>query len=324
MSAISEIGGYLELERFEGQPYHKNAIALNCGRGCLSYLIELRQIERIWVPDYMCGSVPKLFRREGVEVLFYPVGMDMRPEYHVFSIAAKDWIYLADYFGQLKEEDVREAILASDGRLIVDETQGFFRSPWRGADTLYTCRKWFGVSDGGYLVTADGAALERTLPLDESHNRMGFLLGRFERPASDYYAEASRNNDCFDSEPAKIMSPITQNILRAVDYDAVKLRRDANWDVLDSAFSSINEFDLIKPEGAFMYPLLIKGAQRIRAKLIEQRIYIPCLWPDVAEIASNETAALRLARNVLPLPLDQRYGVDEMDLIVSMIEKMLR
>ena len=46
-----EIGGYLELERFQGEALHGDLIALGSGRACLAYLIELRGIRSIWLPS---------------------------------------------------------------------------------------------------------------------------------------------------------------------------------------------------------------------------------------------------------------------------------
>lgn len=308
-AAAKEIGGYLELERFPGMPYHEGAVALNSGRGCLAYLAELRGIRAMWVPDYMCGCVPAYLSKIGVEVLTYRVGEGMLPDYRSLEISDGEWMLLADYYGQLREGDVARALDTSGGRLVVDETQGFFREPWKGADTFYTCRKWFGVADGAYLATSDGARLGRELPRDESHARMGFVLGRFERSASEFYAEASENNDFFASEPAKLMSPITENLLRAIDYEAVKSMRNANWDVLEDAFSGVNKLDLRKPDGAFMYPLMVEGAKEMRRQMIAESVYIPCLWPDTADSAELPR---RLSEGILPLPVDQRYGAHDM------------
>ena len=320
--ASREIGGYLELERLAGEPYHGDLIALNCGRGALAYLAELRGMRRVWLPDLMCGSVPALFRREGIEVGTYAVGEDLLPDYGSLSVGPGEWMLLMDYYCQLRAGDVEEALRRSGGRLVVDETQGFFRTPWPGADTVYTCRKWFGVSDGAYLATSDWARLPRELPRDESHARMGYLLGRFERPASEFFAEAGENNDRFASEPARAMSPITENILRAVDYAAARRRRDANWDVLDARLSGINGLRPRRPEGAFMYPLYLGGrAPGVRRALIAESVYVPVLWPDV-ERGRGEWAR-RYSEGVLPLPLDQRYGIEDMARMLEVLGKCM-
>lgn len=319
MTGCCEIGGYFELERFSGKPYHKDAIALNSGRGCLAYLAELRDIETMWIPDFMCDCVPEYLKRIGVKVRVFAVGSDFLPDYHGFEVRDGEWMLIADYYGQLRECDVEFALSFSGGRLIVDETQGFFRESWKGADTFYSCRKWFGVADGAYLRTFDGSRLEQKLERDESFARMGFVLGRFERSASEFYAEASANNDAFADEPAKLMSPITENILCAVDYGATRRCRDENWDILAARLANVNRMDIGKPEGAFMYPLMTEEAQEIRRKLISKKIYIPCLWPNVLEGCDCGSAAFRFAESILPLPVDQRYGKKEMATIAETI-----
>ncbi len=132
-----EIGGYLELERFSGQPYRRaedGVIALNSGRACLEYLIELRGIRSIWLPDWLCDSVPDACAKHSLEVLTYRIGGDMRPVYD-FEVVEGEYLYLVDYYGQLDAADIERAGAHSGGRLVVDEAQGFFRPPWPSADT---------------------------------------------------------------------------------------------------------------------------------------------------------------------------------------------
>ncbi len=308
----------MEFERFGGRVYHEDAVALNCGRGCLAYLVELRGIRTMWVPDWMCGSVPALLRREGVEVKVYRVGRDMLPVYD-FEVAAGEWMLLMDYYGQLLAEDVKRSLAYSDGRLIVDETQGFFRRPWLGVDTLYTCRKWFGVADGGYLAISDGSRLARDIPRDQSYVRMGFVLGRLERGAEEFYAESQENNESFAVEPAKRMSAVTENILRAVDYDNVAERRRANWRMLHGALDESNYLSLSEPEVPFMYPYMVKGAQAIRRRLIERKIFVPVLWPDLPVNLPEGSVAREMSGLVLPLPLDQRYGAEDMERVAHVL-----
>ena len=54
---MKEIGGYLEMERFGGTMLHEGAIALNCGRNCLGYLIQAKKISKIAVPFFMCDCI---------------------------------------------------------------------------------------------------------------------------------------------------------------------------------------------------------------------------------------------------------------------------
>lgn len=317
-----EIGGYFGLE-CPGRPhYHDGAVALSCGRGALMYLAELRRIRRVWVPDYMCDSVPRALRRVGAEVLEYRIDGDFLPVYD-FKPLEGDWVLLADYFGQLDRATVDGALAFSGGRLIVDETQGFFVPAWEGCDALWSCRKWFGVPDGAYAATSDGARLSRALPLDQSRGRMGFVLGRAERPAGEFFAEASANNELFDGEPVKAMSPVTDSLMRSIDCEGARVRRVGNWRLLDAALAGLNGLSLMEPRGPFMYPLLVDDGPTLKRRLIERGIFVPTLWPNVLEEAPEGSVAHRYARDIVPLPLDQRYGAEEMEYIIRFVQDAL-
>ena len=44
---MKEIGGYIEFPEYNGNIFHKNAIALNSARNCLAYLIESKKINNM-------------------------------------------------------------------------------------------------------------------------------------------------------------------------------------------------------------------------------------------------------------------------------------
>ena len=149
---------------------------------------------------------------------------------------------------------------------------------------------------------------------------MHFLLGRYERSANEFYAEYAANNKLFAGEPVKMMSKLTQNLLHGVDYEFVRARRSQNFAVLQEQFGSANQLTLAIPEGAFMYPLWIKNGAAVRKKLQAEKIYIPTLWPNVLRQLPENAIEYQLAANILPLPIDQRYGVKTMQYIVEKIK----
>ena len=312
-----EIGGYLELERFSGSLYHDNVLALSSGRACLAYLIEQRRIDKMLLPDLLCDVVAQVCRAYGVQVRDYAVGLDLRPE-NMPQPENDEWLYLVNYYGQLKDDEIAE-VAAHSPKLIVDNAHAFFTPAFPGVDTLYTCRKFLGVADGGFLYTE---ARGKWIARDESHSRMGFLLGRFERPANEFFAEAQQNNAALDIFP-KRMSLLTENLLRAVDYDHVRDTRTENYNRLHAALGNANELILRPVEGAYAYPLLLAEGERIRQKLIEQKIYVPTLWPNALCDPAAGSTARRLARDILPLPCDQRYGLWEMDAVIAAVLREL-
>lgn len=127
---------------------------------------------------------------------------------------------------------------------------------------------------------------------------MKFVLGRYELPASDFYIEASQNNDFFDNEPVKRMSKLTQNLLRGIDYKKVEQKRTENFKYLEKNLSEINLLKDLKT-GTFAYPLLLENGAKIRRNLQKKKIYIPTLWLDVFDLCNETMLEYQYAKNIL-------------------------
>lgn len=309
--AATEIGGYLELEDCGGKPYHQASIALDSARSCLAYLIELRNIRSIALPDLMCSAVASACDRTGCIRRTYEIGPNFLPVYN-FELADDEWLYLSDYYGTLTPEAVNDALVFASGRVIVDEVQAFFRKAWPGADTIYTCRKFFGVPDGAYLTTHDGASLDRKLPICHSLPRMAHVLGRAEDNASDHYAEYSSAEEMIGNDGPEAMSEVSRRLLSGVNYGRVKTIRERNFAILAEMLGSKNLLDPGMPKGPYMYPFLTTEACAVRRRLAARKIYVPTLWANVLEDCADGTLAHRYAENILPLPIDQRYDAEDM------------
>lgn len=311
---MREIGGYFELDKYSMPMLHEGAIALNCGRNTLAYLIEAKGIEKIKVPKFLCDTVREVCEKEKISISFYSITRDFLPE--GLTLEADEWLYLVNFYGQLDNDTIRGYVEKYE-RVIVDHAQAYFQMPLENVDTLYTCRKFFGVADGGILYT--DTKLDREIPQDESFERMKFVLGRFERSASEFYAEAASNNDFFADEPIKLMSKLTENLLHGIDYEAVKQKRTRNFEILHEAFGKINPLKLTVPRGAFMYPLYLENGGEIRRKLQAKKIFIPTLWPDVFEHCDESELEYDYAKNILPIPVDQRYDEEDMKYIIKAV-----
>lgn len=316
---MKEIGGYIELDHYGGRMLHEEAIALNCGRNALAYLIKARKIKKIALPYFICDSVTHLCDRYNTEIRYYHIDERFLPQ--ELELTDGEWLYLVDFYGQLSKEDIR-LICDKYQRVIVDYAQAYFEMPLVGVDSLYTCRKFFGVPDGAFLYT--DARLNEELPQDESFERMHFLLGRYERTASEFYSEYVENNKLFAAAPIMRMSKLTENLLRAVDYEQVKNIRTRNFDYLANRLEQMNLLHINRAQGAFAYPLLLKNGADVRKKLISNKIFVPTLWPNVLEELTEAFYEYRLAENILPLPCDQRYDETDMEYICSLIESIAK
>ena len=71
----------------------------------------------------------------------------------------------------------------------------------QNVDTIYSCRKFFGIPDGAYVSTDNKLNIE--LEIDLSKDRFKHLLGRYEGEAPDYYKKFKTNDKSFIDEPMK-------------------------------------------------------------------------------------------------------------------------
>ena len=316
--ANREIGGYIEIDLSGDSRLHQGAIALNSGRNCVAYLALSRGIKKLLLPDYMCDSVSDLCERSGIAYRKYKVTRLLEPDWD-FSVDEGEYLYLVDYYGQMTEVCFQKAIEVSNGRLILDEAQSLFSLPRLGVDTLYSPRKFLGIPDGGYLYT--DAPHVSGVPKDKSSEHMHFLLGRYEDAASNYYSEYQENNERFLVEPLKRMSKLTKGLISSIDLERVKTRRLENYRYLAARLDVINELKTRVPLAPFAYPLLVKNGSDLRKRLIARKMYIPTLWPNVLLDEDAGSDAKHLTENLLPLPVDQRYGCREMNAILSALEE---
>ncbi len=317
---MKEIGGYIELDTYHLPMLHEGALALNCGRNALAYLLRARNIRRLWIPKFICDSVPGVCEREGVPYEYYNIGFDFCPTQRL-EMSEGEWLYFVNYYSQFENPQIEEFV-HQYGRVIVDNAQSYYQEPILGVDTLYTCRKYFGVADGAFLYT--DAKLDEELPVDESFERMHFLLGRYERTASEFYSEYSANNALFAAEPIKRISKLTNNLLHGIDYSFVQAVREENYRFLHEWLGGINSLKLNDRPGTFMYPLLLENGAEIRKRLQHRKIYIPTLWPDVFSRCQETEIEFRMTADILPLPIDQRYGTEDMQYLVREIQECLK
>lgn len=311
---MKEYGGYIELDTYRLPMLHNGAKALNCGRNCLAYLIKARNIKKLLLPYFMCDSVFDLCRKYSVELRFYHINEKFMTEQ--IQLEDDEWLYVMNYYGQLTQ-DYLCSLKKEYDRVIIDNAQAYFDEPIENTDTLYTCRKFFGVADGAFLYT--DVNLNEDIPLDESFDRMHFLLGRYERSASEFYSEYSMNNHMFADEPIKQMSKLTENLLHGIDYTYVKQRRTQNFKAYNEMLGNINQLELREAEGAFAYPLMVSNGAALRKALQQKKIYIPTLWPNVLNETETDSTEYRMVDNILPLPCDQRYDINDIKYIADTI-----
>ena len=311
---MKEIGGYLELGGFFNKSYHDKAIALNTATNAIIYLVKAKKINKLYVPYYMCDCLDKV--KKYCEIEYYRIKNDFSPDFNA-KLKDNEYLYIVNFFG-IFDNPAIEKYKEKYNNIIVDNVQAFFQMPVDGIDTVYTCRKFFGVPDGAYLYT--NAKVEEDIPEDKSKARFGYLLGRLEEDASSNFRDYKVNEELLLNLDLAYMSKSTKLILNTLDYETIKKKRSNNFKYLNEKLKDSNGLTLKDIEGAYMYPYYTNNAQTLRKKLIENKIYIPILWPNVLEQDEN-TLEYKYANNIILIPCDQRYDINDMEYIIDLVSE---
>ncbi len=317
---MKEIGGYFELELTKGIGYHSELLKLNSGRNAFKYILKTRNPKKVFIPNFICDSVIEPLDELKISYEFFNIDENFEIIQDVI-LKENEMIFYVNYFA-LKSEYIEKLTHKYNDNLIVDNTQAFFDKPLKGIDTIYSPRKFFGVSDGGYLSTT--VFIKENLEQDESYDSAIQLLGRIDKNASTFYDYYQKAEQRLINQPIKNMSKLTQNILSSIAYESVIKKRKDNFVFLHNELKDTN---LLNLDGKldfvpFVYPLMIED-ESLRQKLIDNKIYIAKYWNEVLDRKNVSYTEKDFVNRILPLPIDQRYDLYDMKRIVEIIKDSL-
>lgn len=312
MSKQRIIGGYFELELPSHLELHSGAIALNGGRFCLEYILRCHKYSKVYVPYFTCDSVLEPITRVGAKYIFYHIDEEYRLAEDIILAEHEALIY-TNYWG-LHSIYCHELAVKYGKQLILDCTQAFYATPIQGIDTFYSCRKFFGVPDGGYLYT--NAVADFEIEQDISYERMTSLTKRIDLSPEEGYNDFRHSSEMFHTLPMRKMSKLTRRIMCSIDYEQIAERRRSNYEIL---LRWLGGKELSAYDVPMIFPYRAKDGAELRKHLIDNKIFVAKYWPNVQVWVGKESVEAQISDNIIPLPIDQRYNATDMEHILETI-----
>lgn len=314
---MKPIGGYFELELRKGEEFHQEAIRLNSGRNAFEYILRAREYKKVYLPYFTCAVMLEPIIKLNIESQFYHINEQLEPIFDFNKIGINETFLYINYFG-IKSREVKK--LSKSGiNLIIDNSQAFFEKPIKGIDTFYSPRKFFGVPDGAYLYT--NKLLQIELSHDISLMRFSHLTKRIDEGAKSGYFDFKMNDDSIKGQSIKLMSTLTQALLCNIDYDNVIKIRKQNFRLLEEHLQSSNilhlpvDLDFVP----MVFPYFTTKGKILKKNLIQKGIFVATYWPNLFEWCDKTQMEYKIAEGIVPIPIDQRYGEKEMEIIISHI-----
>ena len=316
---VYEMGGYLPLELGAGTGFFKNIedthiLDLNTGSAAIWCAVMSLDVDKVMVPYFYCPDIIKMLQNMDVEIIFYHIGEDLMPV-NINMDESNFVIILVNYYGIIGNEVVNYS--KKFKKVIIDQAHAFYYPPVMndGVMNVYSCRKFFGVPDGAYLI---GKGIKDfSLERDVSYNRAVFLLKSIELGTNSAYLESKLNETEIGKNILK-MSLLTKHILNGINYELISEKRKRNFEYLHNRFDNIQLLKI--PNGdkvPYVYPLMLN--QGIHETLVQHNVYVPILWKDLINNNDKNTVEYMYASRIMALPIDQRYDIPDLEYLISLV-----
>lgn len=291
------------------------------------------------LPAYTCDTVLQPFRDLGYTLTYYDVDMYL----HIDGVElikrleeTKARVFLFHhYFGFETISSIEEVVTyAREHKIttIEDCTQSMY-SLFPKSESDYqvgSIRKWCGVLDGAYLAAKDQpinhkptsydrelesamlrASLDKYRYIAEDEGEKGTFLSE--------YRVAKSILDSRGTTPYAI-SPISASVQCQLDRRLLEQSRRNNYRYLLSADCWTENcrpiFDELPPDVTPLYfPLWVSDRTSLQRFLADHSIYAPIIWPKPRICPPFGESTDNLYDHMLCIPIDQRYGDEEMNYI---------
>lgn len=311
---MKAIGGYFGLECGQTPLYYNDGLYVNSCRNALRYLIRSLGIKKINIPVFTCIAVEETLKKEKCEIKKYNIGKDLFP---VQDIPQNEFVVYNNYFGVTGEKVMEMSRVYPN--LIIDNAQAFY-SKQVGRGSIYSLRKFFGVPDGGILRGKNLPGLE--LERGSSFEVMSHLLIRKDIGAELGYKYFLKDEEIIDEYELEKISNLTESLLGNIDYEFVKKRRVDNFNFIKSNLETLFPFYMDAEEDVpLIFPLLVENGGDLRSRLIQKKIFCAQYWPNVLTDDKANSFEMDLAKNIISIPIDQRYGLEDMKLIIKILNR---
>lgn len=315
---LKPIGGYFELELFGINNFpHINGIFVNTGRNALELILNsISKIQTIYIPYYTCDVVLEPLNKLNINYSFYRINESLELIENI-ELKKDEYLLYTNYFG-IKDDYIEKLDEKYGSNLIVDNAQALYAQPT--TKCLYSPRKFVGIPDSGIAYT-DSYVDINSYAIDYSSDRFDHLLIRHDKGATAGYTAFKENSAKLKEHDIKQTSVLTKQLISSIDFEAIQQKRIANFKYLHSYLKDSNRLN-IDSFGDFACPMVYPyytDDNTLKSKLIENKIFVATYWPNVFQWCNIEDIEYKLANKIIAIPIDQRYGIEEMNKIIKII-----
>ena len=325
---------------------------LSTGRSAIKFVIKTIEehnpgLKKVAVlPSFTCDTVFEPFLKSGYEVYYYPIekGLNTTSDAIMKKVVEHDAsiVLFHRYFGFDTIEGQVEKMcktLRNMGKYSIEDcTQCLYSNiPRAEADfTVGSIRKWTGTPDGGFAVCKEGKFDNKPSCSDKDleHAKVKASFAKY-RYLFEHEADKSEMLAMY-REAENILD--NQSDIYAISKTSIKVQANLNRKELVS--KRRENFELLRGtlKGQFQpvftlnedkevplyFPILVEDRAALQKHLVSNAIYAPVVWPKDEKQPTQCEGAENAYTHLLCIPIDQRYGTDDMKRIVEVIKNFYK
>lgn len=292
------------------------------------------------LPAYTCETVVEPFLKRQYETNFFSLDTELKIDptqlLNLCEKGANGIVLFHRYFGfdtLFNIDKILDQIKKYNISIIEDRTQCLYSetSPLDADFWVGSIRKWCGVADGGFLASKEGLIKNKPVcsdsVLEQKKITASLMKYRYlfqnEGDKSDYLAMYREAENILDlQKEAYKIAPVSNIIQNSLDIENMKKARRNNYQYVKENCQARplfeNFYETVTP---LYYPIVVADRKSLQEYLRSSSIYAPIIWPKADFI--NDKSCDQMYREMLCLPIDQRYDLDDMERMVKAVNSFM-
>lgn len=312
----------------------------NSGRSAIRGVLRQIKGKRALLPAYICQSVIQAFEQENYSIDFYNINTDFSLDIDDMKTKCTsdiDVFFVMHYYGILQHHNdlttIRNLCSMLSITIFEDTTHSVLTKVQTIGDyCVASLRKWFALPDSGvaYSLSQKIDAVPSSKEMSFANARIAgmFLKGLYLNRLTDCnetYRKLFHKAEKLIDEESEIfaISDFSKELVKVFDArngaqkrkeNGLFLHKNINNSFVKLVFQELN-MDICP----FIYPLYIENRDQFRSYLNQNKIYCPVHWPIEDKRLLEYDAVRYISEHIISIPIDQRYGVSDMEYICSII-----
>lgn len=296
------------------------------------------------VPPFTCETVLAPFIQLGYKLYSYQMDRNLITSPDMLKIAIQkynpDVVLFHRYFGfdTFGECDIVIQEARNKGVVFIEDRTQSLYSKHKHIDVDFVIgsfRKWLGVPDGSFAVCKEGNFKYKPEEYNEPLQKMK-LEASFEKYKYMNTGEGSKEvflkkyrdaeDILYSAKGHYRMSPSSRELQESLDVEYMNMKRRDNYRFVYERLKGLDGINVLTSEleadiVPLYYTMIVEDRAALQVWLRDNAIYAPIVWtlPDIKVDICE--AAEYVYKHVLSLPIDQRYGLDDMSRMVECIQK---